>query len=108
MPSDHKPYWHVVTSCEQISKKWILKIFFSCSLFFVFFSLSAMVTKIKINSDVLRLFTGEGNVVACIKKMRFMTKLQGIKYVACLMPLYLEGSVLNHSIEMDEEKAENN
>ena len=42
-------------------------------------------TKIRIGSDVLRSFSGEGDVVAWIKKVKLVAKLQGIPAVASLM-----------------------
>ena len=61
-----------------------------------------MSTKIRMGSDVLKPFSGEGDVVAWIKKVKLVARLQGISDVASLMPLYLEGSALNLYLEMDE------
>ena len=61
-----------------------------------------MSQKMRVGSEVLRAFSGEGDVVAWIKKVKLVAKLQGISDVASLMPLYLEGSALNLYLEMNE------
>ena len=60
-----------------------------------------MSTKIRMGSDVLKPFSGERDVVAWIKKVKLVVRLQGISDVASLMT-YLEGSALNLYLEMDE------
>ena len=42
----------------------------------------------------LRLFVGEGDVVAWINKLKLVAKLQKIEDVGTLIPMYLERNVL--------------
>ena len=47
--------------------------------------------RVKLSSDILRPFTGEGNLVA---------KLQKIEDIATLIPMYLEGNARAVYLEM--------
>ena len=53
-----------------------------------------MAGKVKISSDMMQCFTGEGDVVAWLKKGKLVAKLMGIEDLASFLPLYLEGSAL--------------
>ena len=50
--------------------------------------------KVRISSDILKPFSGEGDVVAWLKKVRLVAKL---------LPLYLEGDALDLYMEMEED-----
>ncbi|CAE1234399.1 unnamed protein product [Acanthosepion pharaonis] len=50
--------------------------------------------KVRISSDVIKPFSGQGDVVACLKKVRLVARLQQVDDVARLLPLYLEGDAL--------------
>lgn len=56
----------------------------------------------KVTSDMIKPFSGEGDVVAWITKVRLVAKLKKIEDVAHFMPLYLEDSALAVYLEMDE------
>ena len=47
-------------------------------------------------------FSSKGNMVAWLKKVRFVVKLQQMDDVASLLPLYLEGDALALYMEMEE------
>ena len=61
-----------------------------------------MASTIKITSDMIKPFIGEGDVVAWLKKVRLVAKLQKITELACFIPLYLEKDALALYLEMDE------
>ena len=60
----------------------------------------------KVSSDMIRPFTGEGDVIAWIKKVQLVAKLQKVKDLACFLPLYLEGDALSIYLEMEESEQE--
>ena len=55
-----------------------------------------------VTKDMIKPFTGEGDVVAWLKKVRLVAKLQKITDVASLIPLYLEKDALSLYLEMSE------
>lgn len=57
----------------------------------------------RISKDMIKPFTGEGDVVAYIRKVQLVAKLQDVKDVASLLPLYLEGDALALYLELDED-----
>ena len=57
---------------------------------------------IKVTSDMIRPFTGEGDVVAWIQKVKLVARLGKVTDLASFMPLYLEGSALAVYLEMSE------
>ncbi len=59
--------------------------------------------KVRISSEVIRPFSGEGDVAVWMKKVKLVAKLQGISDVTSFMPLYLEGDVLALYLEMKDE-----
>ncbi|CAE1293201.1 CNBP [Acanthosepion pharaonis] len=59
--------------------------------------------KVRISSDIIKPFSGQGDVVAWLKKVRLMARLQQVDDVASLLPLYLEGDALALYMEMEEE-----
>lgn len=59
-------------------------------------------SNIKVSSDMIRPFTGEGELVAWLKKVKLVAKLQKISDLACFLPLYLEGAALAIYLEMKE------
>ena len=63
---------------------------------------SAM-AKVHLDSNILKPFSGEGDVVAWLKKVRLVARLQHVDDVTSLLPLYLEGDALALYMEMKEE-----
>ena len=59
-------------------------------------------TKVRRDSDILKPFSDESNVVPWLKKVRLVARLQHLD-VASLLPLYLEGDALALYMEMKEE-----
>ena len=59
--------------------------------------------KVCITSDIIKPFSGGGDVVAWLKKVRLVAKLQQVDDVASLLPLYLEGDALALYMEMEED-----
>ena len=57
----------------------------------------------KLTVEIVKTFSGEGDVVAWLKKVRLVAKLQKIDDLASFLPLYLEGDALNLYLEMKEE-----
>ena len=57
--------------------------------------------KVWICNDIIKPFSGEGDVVAWLKKVRLVAKLQQVDDVASLLPLYLEADALTLYMEMD-------
>ena len=60
----------------------------------------------KITMDMIKPFTGEGDVVSWLKKVTLVAKLQKITDVASFIPLYLEGDALALYLELSEEDQE--
>ena len=58
--------------------------------------------KVHISSDVIKPFSGESDVVAWLKKVRLVARLQNVDDVASFLPLYLEGDALALYMEMEE------
>ena len=63
--------------------------------------------KLKGVSEVMRPFSGDGDVVAWLKKAELVAKLKKIEDVASFLPLYLEGDALALYLEMREEDQSN-
>ena len=55
--------------------------------------------KVHITNDVIKPFSNEGDVVAWLKKVRLVARLQNVD---SLLPLYLEGDALALYMEMEE------
>ena len=47
--------------------------------------------KVRLGSDIIKPFSSEGDVVAWLKKVRLVARLQHVDDVTSLLPLYLEG-----------------
>ena len=60
----------------------------------------------RVSTDMLKPFNGEGDVVAWLKKVSLVAKLQKIKDLATLIPLYLEGCALALYLELSEAEQE--
>ncbi|XP_068224113.1 uncharacterized protein [Palaemon carinicauda] len=60
----------------------------------------------KITMDMIKPFTGEGDVVSWLKKVTLVAKLQKIVDLASFIPLYLEGDALALYLEMGDEDQE--
>ena len=58
--------------------------------------------KVRISSDVIKPFSGVGDVVAWLKKVRLVARLQNVDDVASLVPSYPEGDALALYMEMEE------
>lgn len=54
----------------------------------------------RITGDMIKPFNGEGDVVAWLKKVTLVARLQKVKDLASLIPLYLEGSALALFLEL--------
>ena len=61
-----------------------------------------MSDRMKLSSDILRPFTGEGDVFTWLNKLKLVAKLQKIEDIAMLIPTYLEGNALAVCLEMRE------
>ena len=57
---------------------------------------------VKVTSDMVKPFTGDGDVVAWLQKVKLVAKLGGIVELASFIPLYLEGGALAVYMEMPE------
>ena len=58
--------------------------------------------KVCISSNIIKPFSGKGDVVVWLKKVRLVARLQKVDDVASLLPLYLEGDTLALYMEMEE------
>ena len=56
----------------------------------------------KVSSEFIRPFTGEGNCVAWLTKVKLVAKLQNITDLSSFIPLYLEGDALSVYLELSE------
>ena len=59
--------------------------------------------KVRLGSNILKPFSGKGDVVAWLKMVRLVVRLQHVIDIASLLPLYLEGDALALYMEMKEE-----
>ena len=64
---------------------------------------TSTMAKVRLSSNILEPFSGEGDVVAWLKKVRLVTRLQLVDNVISLLPLYLERDALALYMEMKEE-----
>ena len=55
-------------------------------------------------SRSIKTFDGDGDIVAWLSKVELVAKLSGVKDVAQLVPLFLEGGALALYLELDESK----
>lgn len=66
-----------------------------------------MSSTVRISSDMIKPFKGEGDVISWIKKVQLVAKLQKITDLASFLPLYLEGDALALYLEMgDQDQAD--
>ena len=61
--------------------------YFSCSTTSYFDTMA----KVRLGSDILKPFSGEGDVMAWLKKVRQVARVQHVDDVASMLPLYQEG-----------------
>ena len=54
-------------------------------------------------SKMIQPFSGEGDVIAWLKKVDLVANLEGILSVALLIPLFLEGDALTLDLELGDE-----
>ena len=59
--------------------------------------------KVCLGSDILKPFSGMGDMVAWLKKVRLVARLQHVDDITSLLPLYLVGDALALYMEMKEE-----
>ena len=57
----------------------------------------------KLAKEIIRPFNGEGDMVAWMKKLKLVTKLQKITDLVSFIPFFLEGDTLALYLEMSEE-----
>ena len=55
-----------------------------------------------ISHEMIKPFSGKGDVAAWLRKVRLVANLQNIVDLASLIPLYLEGNALVLYLEMNE------
>ena len=48
----------------------------------------------KITTEMIKAFTGEGDIVSWIQKVRLVAKLKKVADLASFIPLFLEGDAL--------------
>lgn len=58
----------------------------------------------RLSADVIKTFSGEGDVVAWMKKVTLVARLQGLKDLASLIPLFLEGNALALYLQLSDEE----
>ena len=58
--------------------------------------------QVRLSNDILRPFTGGGDVVVWLNKLKLVAKLQKIEDIATLIPMYLEGNAFGVYLEMGE------
>ena len=58
----------------------------------------------KISHEIIKSFSGKGDVVTWLRKVGFVAKLQNIADLTCLIPLYVEDDALALYLEMNERK----
>ena len=63
--------------------------------------------KEKLSNGVIKPFHGDGDVVAWLKKVLLLVRLQKIDDIASLLSLYLKGDALQLYLEMDEDQQTN-
>ena len=62
--------------------------------------------KVGISSDIIKPFSGRGDVLAWLKKVRLVAKLEQLDNVASVLALYLDGDTLAVYMEIEEEEEE--
>ena len=62
--------------------------------------------KVGISSDIIKPFSGQGDVLAWLKKVRLVAKLEQLDNVASVLALYLDGDTLAVYMEIEEEEEE--
>lgn len=63
-----------------------------------------MAGNIKLSTETLKPFCGEGYITAWFSKIKLMARLRDITNIACLIPLYLESDALVSYLEIMKEK----
>ena len=62
--------------------------------------------KVGISSDIIKPFSDQGDVLAWLKKVRLVAKLEQLDNVASVLALYLDGDTLAVYMEIEEEEEE--
>lgn len=63
----------------------------------------ACVTSVRISQDMIKPYTGEGDLISWLKKVQLVAKLAKVTDLASFLPLYLEGDALAVYLEMSED-----
>ena len=58
-------------------------------------------------TEILELFSGEGDIVEWLKKVKLVVKLQKIGKLNCIVPLLLRGNAFSVYDQMKDENKEN-
>ena len=58
----------------------------------------------KVNTDMMKAFNGNGDVVSWLKKAKLVARLQGVKDLAAFVPLFLEGDALALYLQLSDEE----
>ena len=59
---------------------------------------------VRVTTEMLKAFTGDGDVVAWLQKVKLVARLQGVKDLATFLPLYLEGDALALFLQLSEQE----
>ena len=55
-----------------------------------------------VGSKILKSFSGDGDVVAWVTKVKLVARLKGVKQLEIFLPLYLEGDALALYLQLEE------
>ena len=69
--------------------------------------MASATTTTKVSAEMVKPFKGEGDVIAWIKKIQLVAKLQKVSDLASFIPLFLEGDALALYLEMSEDDQTN-
>ena len=88
--------------CEQHSwREGVPTLFFISKLFWLKEIMESGL--LRLGKDVIPPFSGEGDVVGWIKKVKLVAKLQKVQDLASFIPLFLHGDALALYLEMSNE-----
>lgn len=59
---------------------------------------------VRVTTEMLKVLTGDGDVVAWLQKVKLVARLQGVKDLATFLPLYLEGDALALFLQLSEQE----
>lgn len=58
--------------------------------------------KLRLNTDMMKPFSAEGDLTAWLAKVKLVTRLQKIPDLESFIPLFLEGDTLVHYLQLNE------